>query len=55
MAHKLARLIYQLLKNGNAYVEVGQEKYEKEHEKRRIKNLMKNAKELGYDITKKAA
>ena len=28
VAHKLARLIYQLLKNGQAYVEIGQEEYE---------------------------
>lgn len=50
VAHKLARLIYQLLKNGQAYVEVGQEAYERRYKERRIKNLVKNARELGLDI-----
>jgi hypothetical protein len=50
VAHKLARLIYRLLKYGKAYVEVGQEQYEKKHEEKRIKNLIKNAHELGYEL-----
>lgn len=50
VAHKLARLIYNLLKNGTAYVKIGQEQYEKQHQQKRIKNLMKNAKELGFEI-----
>lgn len=52
VAHKLAKLIYKLLKNGQEYVEVGQEQYEKQYEKKRLKNLMKNARELGYELTK---
>lgn len=52
VAHKLARLIYQLLKNGNEYVEIGQEAYEKKHEEKRIRNLLKNAQELGYELVK---
>jgi transposase len=54
VAHKLARLIYQLLKNGQAYVEIGQEEYESKHHARRLKNLMKNARELGYELTETA-
>jgi hypothetical protein len=50
VAHKLARLIYNLLKNGTEYVEVGQEKYEEHYQKKKLKNLMKNAKELGYEL-----
>lgn len=50
VAHKLARLLYQLLKNGTQYVEIGQEQYERKHKEKRIKNLMKNAKELGYEL-----
>jgi hypothetical protein len=50
VAHKLARLIYKLLTNGHEYVAVGQERYEKEYHKKRIKNLMRNARELGYDL-----
>lgn len=48
VAHKLARLIYKLLTNGHEYVAIGQEHYGKQYEKKRIKNLMKNARELGY-------
>jgi transposase len=55
VGHKLARLIYNLLKNGNQYVEVGQEQYEKKYKEKRIKNLHKNAKELGYELIKPAA
>ena len=53
VAHKLARLIYRLLKHGHAYVEVGQEQYEQQHKKNRIKNMKKNAQELGYDLVLK--
>ena len=54
VAHKLARLIYRLLKNGNAYVEVGQEQYERQHKEKRLKNMQKNAKEMGYELVAKA-
>ncbi|MBS0656439.1 MAG: IS110 family transposase [Verrucomicrobia bacterium] len=50
VAHKLARLIYQLLKKGHAYVEVGQELYEKRYKEKRLKNLVKNARELGFEL-----
>jgi transposase len=50
VAHKLARLIYKLLTNGHEYVAIGQDRYEKEYHKRRIKNLIKNARELGYEL-----
>jgi transposase len=51
VAHKLARLIYHLLKNGTEYVEIGQEQYEKQHEEKRIKNLIRNARELGFELS----
>ena len=51
VAHKLARLIYQLLKNGNAYVEIGQEQYENHHKEKKIKSLLKSARELGLNIS----
>ena len=54
VAHKLARLIYNLLKHGTAYVEVGQEQYERQYKEKRINNLMKNAKELGFELKKAA-
>jgi hypothetical protein len=53
VAHKLARLIYQLLKYGNAYIKMGQEEYEKKYEERRMKNLQKNAADMGYVLIPK--
>ncbi len=50
VAHKLARLLYNLLKNGTEYVEIGQDQYEKHYQQKRIKNLLKNAKELGLEL-----
>ncbi len=55
VAHKLARLIYRLLKNGEAYVEIGQEQYENKYKQRQIKNFLKTARELGFDVSKQAA
>jgi transposase len=55
VAHKLARLIYRLLKSGNAYVEIGQEKYEKQYAAKRLKNIRKNALEMGYELVEKSA
>jgi transposase len=55
VAHKLAKLIYNLLKNGNEYVEVGQDQYNEKYEKKRLKNLIKNAHELGYELVIKSA
>jgi transposase len=47
-AHKLARLIYSMLKHGSEYVAKTQEDYEQSHRQRTITNLSKNAKRLGY-------
>jgi hypothetical protein len=55
VAHKLARLIYRLLKNGNAYVEIGQDQYEKQYAVKKLKNLQKNAREMGYELVEKPA
>lgn len=54
VAHKLARLIYRLLTKGEAYVEVGQEQYEKKYKHRQLKNFFKTARDLGYDLEKRA-
>jgi len=40
-----------LLKNGVEYVQIGQEEYEKRHKAKKIQNLIRNAKELGYDLS----
>jgi len=49
-AHKLARLIYSMLKHGTEYVDQGQEYYEQQYRKRVVKNLRKRAAELGFEL-----
>lgn len=49
-AHKLARLVYALLKHGQAYVAVGQEAYEAAHKERQLRVLHRKARELGYEV-----
>ena len=40
-AHKLARLLYRMLKFGKAYVETGQQAYEKFFKQRALRNLQR--------------
>ena len=49
-AHKLARLVYRLLKHGEAYVVQGMAEYEQAYRDRVVKNLARKAKELGYQL-----
>jgi predicted transcriptional regulator len=49
-AHKLARLIYSMLKYGTEYTDVGQEYYEQQYKSRVIKNLKKRAQQLGFEL-----
>lgn len=49
-AHKLARLIYSMLKYGTEYTDVGQDYYEQSYKSRVIKNLKKRAQQLGYEL-----
>jgi hypothetical protein len=49
-AHKLGRLVYGMLKYGQAYVDKGQEHLEREHRERRYKSLVRQARELGIDL-----
>jgi len=49
-AHKLARLVYRLLKHGEAYVVQGMAEYEHAYRERVVKNLIRKAKELGYQL-----
>lgn len=51
-AHKLARLVYSLLKQGQAYVSRGLEEYEREYQERQVRNLGRKARELGYRLVK---
>ena len=47
-AHKLARLIYAMLRFGQQYVDLGQDYYESLYRERALRNLTRRAKELGY-------
>jgi len=49
-AHKLARLVYTMLKHGTAYVDAGQEYYEKRYRTRVVENLKRKAQKLGFSL-----
>jgi transposase len=49
-AHKMARLIYSMLKHGIEYVDVGQEYYEQHYRSRVVQNLKRKAQELGFEL-----
>lgn len=49
-AHKLARLIYSMLKNGEEYVCVRMEEYENKYKEQVINNMKRKAYALGFDL-----
>jgi transposase len=49
-AHKLARILYRLLKHGEAYVQQGIADYEAKYLARRIKGLQKAAQSYGFQL-----
>jgi transposase len=51
MAHRLARLVYRMLKYGQHYVDKGAEYYEQRNRKQQIEYLRKKAAQLGLHIT----
>jgi transposase len=52
-AHKLARLIYRLLKHGEAYVRQGMADYEIKFQERKLYALQKTAKTMGFELVAK--
>jgi transposase len=50
-AHKLARLVYWMLKHGTAYAKQTQEQYEAQQREKQIRNLKKRARQLGLAIS----
>jgi transposase len=50
-AHKLARLVYWMLKHGTGYVKQTQEQYETQQREKQIQNLKKRARQLGLQIS----
>src|SRR6202161_471131 len=51
MAHRLARLVYRMLKYGQQYVDKGAEYYEHRYRRQQIEFLRKKASKLGLQIT----
>lgn len=49
-AHKLARLVYSMIKNGTEYVDKGMEFYEMQYKQRVIKNMKKKAQRFGFKL-----
>lgn len=49
-AHKLAKIIYNMLRYGTEYMEAGQQYYEEQYRDRSIKNLKKRAAQLGLKL-----
>jgi transposase len=50
MAHKLARLVYRMLKWGHEYVDKGLQYYEERHRQQQVQLLKKRAAKLGLQI-----
>jgi transposase len=50
MAHRLARLVYRMLKHGQAYVDKGTEYYEERFRQQQIQLLRKRAAKLGLQV-----
>ncbi|MGD2207686.1 MAG: IS110 family transposase [Anaerolineae bacterium] len=50
-AHKLARIVYSMLKNRTAYADPGVTYYEQQYRDRAIRNLKRKAAALGLDLT----
>jgi len=49
-AHKIARIVYHLLKYQEEYVDPGQNYYEQQYRERKLKNLERQAKSLGMKL-----
>jgi transposase len=49
-AHKIAIIMYEMIKNQTEYNEIGQDYYEKQYRERLIKNLNSRAKMLGFEL-----
>lgn len=50
-AYKIARMYYHLMRDGRAYVEVGEKAYEEKYRKQQIASLQKKAERLGFTVT----
>ena len=55
MAHKLARLVYRMLRWGHEYVDKGLQYYEERHRQQQLQWLKKRAAKLGLQIVEPPA
>jgi hypothetical protein len=53
-AHQIAKIVYNLLKPGTAYVDRGVQSYEDQYRHRVVKNLHRRADQLGFTLQPKA-
>jgi hypothetical protein len=51
MAHRLARLVYRMLKYGQQYVDKGAQYYERRNRQQQIEFVRKKAAQLGLQVT----
>lgn len=49
-AHKLARIIYVTLTQGQASIDAGQDDYEQRYQQRVLANLKRGAQQLGFEL-----
>jgi transposase len=49
-AHKLARIIYSMLKQGTSYTDAGQDYYEQQYKQRAVRSLERRAQSLGFAL-----
>ena len=49
-AHKIAKIVYNMLKYGKQYVDIGAEYYENEYRQRVLKNLSKRASQFNMNL-----
>ena len=49
-AHKLARLIYSMLRHGQEYVDAGAEYYESQYQHHALRAAKRRASQLGYQL-----
>ena len=49
-AHKLARIIYSMLKQGTSYTNAGQDYYEQQYQQRVVRGLERRAQSLGFKL-----
>jgi transposase len=54
-AHKIAKIIYNMLRDGIEYKEAGQDYYEQQYRARVVKNLERKASTLGFSLVEKSS